>query len=70
MSTTMPKEPAGKLLSREPWWATAPSPGQTDKDVEWGYLELYENGALVFVEDRPTDEEIATRKSCRIHDRS
>lgn len=61
------KDPAGARLSREPWWATAPAPGQSERDVEWGYLEHYENGAFIFVEERPTDEEIAARKSCRIH---
>lgn len=64
------KKPEGALLSREPWWATAPKEGQSELDVEWGYLEHYENGAFLFVHDRPTDAEIAARKSCRIPTRS
>lgn len=67
--STIVKEPAGALLSREPWWETPPAPGQSETEVRWGYLEHYENGAFLFVYERPTDAEISSRKSCRIHDR-
>lgn len=55
-----------KLISREPWWAKRPTEGQQDKDVDWGYLEIYDDCSFQFDPTRPTDEEIANRKSCRI----
>lgn len=55
-----------QLLSREPWWATRPEPGQSDLDVEWGYLEHYDDGQFVFNPSKPTLQEIENRKSCRI----
>lgn len=53
------------LVSREPWWAEPPRPGQDEMTLEWGYLELYSDGYFRFDRQRPTDEEIRTRKSCR-----
>ncbi len=55
-----------KLIEREPWWATRPEPGQTDAEVNWGWLEHYDDGTFIFVNERPTDEEIRQRKSCRL----
>lgn len=55
-----------QLLSREPWWAKRPEPGQSDCDVEWGYLEHYDDGQFVFNPSRPTQQEIENRKSCRL----
>ncbi|KJK18058.1 hypothetical protein ACIOVF_13725 [Pseudomonas sp. NPDC087612] len=54
-----------QLISREPWWRNPPKPGQREQDLEWGYLEIYKDGRAVFVEQRPTDQELAERKSCR-----
>ncbi|UXH55909.1 hypothetical protein Q1Z72_01585 [Pseudomonas qingdaonensis] len=54
------------LISREPWWATRPEPGQSDRDVEWGYLEHFDDGSFNFDHTRPSDAEILNRKSCRI----
>lgn len=59
-----------KLLSREPWWAKRPEPGQSDLDVEWGYLEHWDNGEFLFNPTRPTLEEIQNRKGCRIYETS
>mgnify|MGYP003624869650 CR=1 FL=1 len=55
-----------KLISREPWWATPPSIFESEDDVVWGYLEHYSDGTWRFTDERPTDEEIRGRKSCRI----
>lgn len=55
-----------ELISREPWWAERPKPGQLDEDVEWGYLEHFDDGSFNFVHTRPSDEEIRNRKGCRI----
>lgn len=57
------------LLSREPWRATP----RTDVPVpelseEWGWLEIYltnDKPEFVFVPERPTDEQIKARRSCR-----
>lgn len=54
------------LISKEPWWAKRPQPGESDADVEWGYLEHYDDGTFNFDPTRPTDEEIRNRKGCRI----
>lgn len=56
------------LLSKEPWWAKRPEPGQSDLDVEWGYLEHYDNGEFVFNPTAPSLEEIKNRKGCRIYE--
>ncbi len=53
------------LISREPWWLEPPKPGQKEQDLHWGYLEIYADGRTVFVDQRPTDQELAERKSCR-----
>lgn len=53
------------LISREPWWLVPPKPGQQEQDLHWGYLEIYADGRAVFVDQRPTDRELAERKSCR-----
>lgn len=57
-------EPA-RLVSREPWWVTPPRPGQDELSLEWGYLEVYDNGEFRFIRERPSDVEILKRKSCR-----
>lgn len=36
------------LVTREPWWAQPPKPGQSDKDCTWGYLERYDDGSFSF----------------------
>ena len=53
-----------ELVSREPWWATPPGPGQTEADVAWGYLEIYSDGSFRFDPQRPSDEEIHNRPGC------
>lgn len=55
-----------EVISREPWWATPPQPGQGDADVEWGYLVRFSDNTFEFQTDRPTDDEIASRESCRL----
>lgn len=52
-------------ISREPWWLVPPKPGQQEQDLHWGYLEIYADGRTVFVDQRPSDRELAERKSCR-----
>lgn len=42
-----------KVISREPWWAYPPKPGQSEKDLVWGYLELLENATFRFNHERP-----------------
>jgi hypothetical protein len=57
-----------KLVSREPWWARAPRKGQSEIDLDWGYLEIYQNGPryeFKFVRERPSHAEIVNRKACR-----
>lgn len=53
------------LISREPWWARPPQPGQDEMELEWGYLCHYSDGSFVFEQTRPSDKEIRERKSCR-----
>ena len=56
------------LISREPWWANAPTAGQSDFDLNWGYLVIYQvDGRYEFEFDqtRPPDAEIVNRKGCR-----
>lgn len=53
-----------RLVSREPWWAAPPKEGQSEIDLEWGYLERYSDGTWTFVRERPSDEEILNRQSC------
>lgn len=53
------------LISREVWWFEPPKPGQTEADLIWGFLEIYNNGESRFIHERPTAREIAERKSCR-----
>ncbi len=56
---------AKEVLSKEPWYVHPPEPGQTDADLEWGYLVFYTDGTFEFINERPSDEEIASRTSCR-----
>ncbi len=61
-----------ELISREPWWANPPLPGQGDLNVSWGYLEVYsspEGFEFVFVDEPPSLEEITSRKACRLAQR-
>lgn len=56
-----------QLVSREPWWALPPQPGQVELDCEWGWLEVYSDGTCEFdCTTRPTDAEILARKGCRL----
>ncbi len=55
-----------RLISREPWWAQPPSVFETEADITWGYLEYYSDGTWRFDSTRPSDEEIRSRKSCRL----
>lgn len=59
------KQPQVILVSREPWWAVPPMPGQSVMELEWGYLEVYSDGSFHFDGERPTDEEISGREGCR-----
>ncbi len=57
----------GKIISKEPWWATPPRPGQQDSDLKWGWLIVEEGGVVRFDDsNRPSNEEIANRKACRV----
>ncbi|OLS63074.1 hypothetical protein [Pseudomonas putida] len=53
------------LISREVWWFEPPKPGQTEKDLRWGFLEIHSDGQARFVDERPTDKQMMERKSCR-----
>ena len=55
-----------KILSKEPWWEQPPKPGQTESDLEWGYLLFYEDRSFEFLDERPSDEELQGRSSCFI----
>ncbi len=59
-------EPPAELVSREPWWAKPPAPGQNESELEWGYLEIYSDGRFHFDRTRPSDEEIRNRHGCWI----
>lgn len=54
------------LISREPWWARPPAPGQDESTCDWGWLEIYSDRTFRFDPVRPTDEEIRNRKGCRV----
>lgn len=55
------------LVTREPWWANPPKPGQPEHECIWGYLEVYSDGTFVFDDSkRPSDIEIDQRKGCRL----
>ena len=67
MSATEPLDDSRKKpISREPWWAVPPEPGQDEMTLEWGYLEFYADGSFQFVNERPTDDEIHHRRGCRL----
>lgn len=53
------------LISREVWWFEPPRPGQTEADLRWGFLEIHSDRTMRFVDERPTDQQMAERKSCR-----
>lgn len=53
------------LIYRDVWWFKPPEPGQTEKDLRWGFLEIYSDGQTRYVDERPTDKQMAERKSCR-----
>ena len=56
-----------KIISKEPWLAVPPKPGQSDDDLEWGWLIVEEGGIVRFDNtSRPTDDQIANRKACRV----
>ncbi len=40
-------------IKREPWWKYPPKPGETEADLEWGFLVEYENGDIRFIEEVP-----------------
>lgn len=69
-SKTTDSSPAGEatLVSREPWWAAPPMPGQDELEVKWGWLELYADGHFNFDDTRPTDDEIKNRPGCHLGD--
>ncbi len=54
------------LISREPWWAKPPAPGQDEMECAWGWLEFYSDGSWQVDNTRPTDEEIRNRPGCRL----
>ena len=36
-----------QILSKEPWWAMPPKPGQDEFELEWGWLVHYSEGEPV-----------------------
>lgn len=57
------------VVSKEPWWATPPQPGQDELEVDWGYLIFFEDCSWLFDDTRPSDQEIKDRKGCRLSGR-
>jgi hypothetical protein len=57
-----------QILSKEPWWEFPPQPGQDESELDWGWLVTWNEGEprFEFVKQRPSDNEIRNRKSCRI----
>ena len=57
-----------QILSKEPWLAVPPQPGQDESELDWGWLVTWNEGEprFEFVKQRPSDNEIRNRKSCRI----
>jgi hypothetical protein len=51
-----------EIISKEPWWAVPPKPGQDETELEWGWLVHYNEGEPRF----EFVSEIRQRKSCRI----
>src|SRR3989344_5282800 len=68
MQANQPEGSMRQILSKEPWWATPPEPGQDELKLEWGWLVHYSEGEprFEFVRERPSDDEIRNRKSCPI----
>ena len=33
-----------QIISKEPWWARPPEPGQDELKLEWGWLVHYSEG--------------------------
>lgn len=54
------------VVSREPWWRAPPGPGQDEMTCVWEWLILWSDGSFTVDESRPTDEEIRSRKGCRL----
>lgn len=54
------------IVSREPWWHMPPLPDQDELTCQWEWLVLWSDGSFTVDPSRPTDEEIANRKSCRL----
>lgn len=57
-----------QIVNKEPWWAAPPKPGQDESELEWGWLVTYSEGEprFEFVKERPSDDEIRNRRSCRV----
>ncbi|MGP0171021.1 hypothetical protein ACSVIJ_03985 [Pseudomonas sp. NCHU5208] len=57
------------LVAREPWRADRRPDVPVDESLEeWGWLEIYMADGkpeFVFIHERPSDDEIKQRKSCR-----
>ena len=52
------------ILSKEPWWEQPPKPGQTEADLRWGYLLIYDDRSFEFLDERPSEAELQARSSC------
>jgi hypothetical protein len=61
------EEDMRQIVSKEPWWAAPPKPGQDESELDWGWLVTYNEGEprFEFVKERPSEQEIRQRKSCR-----
>ncbi len=62
----MPENKERILTESLVWWKYPPMPNQSDEDIEWGFLQFFNDGKCKFVDQRPTDEEIRDRKTCLI----
>ena len=53
-----------KIVSKEPWWEQPPQAGQTEAELNWGYLVFHEDRSFEFLNERPSDAELQGRSSC------
>ena len=46
------------------WWKYPPQTGDTETDIEWGYLVFYSDGRFAFIDQRPPERDIKERRHC------
>ena len=52
------------IIFRSVWWKHPPKPGQTDKDLQWGWLLIYEDKSCEFIEQQPSAADMRNREHC------